>query len=459
MTVCNMSIEAGARAGMIAPDDTTFEYLDGPARARPRARPGTRPSRSGARSPTDAGAAFDREVRARRRRASRRRSPGAPTPGMVAPVTGRVPDAGRRRADDAERVARPRVHGPAAAASRSRASPIDVVFIGSLHQRAPRPTCARPPRSSRGRQVAAGVRAMVVPGSQQVKQQAEAEGLDRVFRAAGFEWRERRLLDVPGHERRRPRSRASAAPRPATATSRAARARAAAPTWSARHGRRRRRRRPLYVDVARAGEGSLMDAFTRLDGRVVARSTGTTSTPTRSSPSSSSSASSAPGFGEFLFCGLALRADGSPHPDFVLNRPEYAGAPVLVTGRNFGCGSSREHAPWALQDYGFRAVIAPSFADIFRNNCTQERLAAGAAAGRRGRTTSSARRRAARRDGDGRPRARGGQTLPDGHESRSPSTRSPGELPAQRLGRHRPDLAPGGRDRRLRARGPSGTSP
>jgi 3-isopropylmalate/(R)-2-methylmalate dehydratase small subunit len=70
------------------------------------------------------------------------------------------------------------------------------------------------------------------------------------------------------------------------------------------------------------------------------------------------------GFGPFLFYDWA-RND----PDFVLNRPEHRGATVLVTGPNFGCGSSREHAPWSLQDAGFRAIVAPSFADIFRNNC------------------------------------------------------------------------------------------
>jgi 3-isopropylmalate/(R)-2-methylmalate dehydratase small subunit len=71
------------------------------------------------------------------------------------------------------------------------------------------------------------------------------------------------------------------------------------------------------------------------------------------------------GFGEFLFWDWR-GADG-----FELDRPAYAGAEILVTGRNFGCGSSREHAPWALQDFGFRAVVAPSFADIFRTNCTK----------------------------------------------------------------------------------------
>jgi 3-isopropylmalate/(R)-2-methylmalate dehydratase small subunit len=75
------------------------------------------------------------------------------------------------------------------------------------------------------------------------------------------------------------------------------------------------------------------------------------------------------GFGEFLFHDWAHLEDGSLDPSFELNRPEYRGATVLIAGPNFGSGSSREHAPWALQDYGFSAVIAPSFADIFRANC------------------------------------------------------------------------------------------
>jgi len=75
------------------------------------------------------------------------------------------------------------------------------------------------------------------------------------------------------------------------------------------------------------------------------------------------------GFGQFLFFDWRYTPDGKPNPDFVLNHPPYAGASILVAGKNFGCGSSREHAPWALADYGIRAIIAPSFADIFANNC------------------------------------------------------------------------------------------
>ena len=104
------------------------------------------------------------------------------------------------------------------------------------------------------------------------------------------------------------------------------------------------------------------------------------------------------GFGQFLFCDWRFLPDGSLDPAFELNRPEAKGATILLARRNFGCGSSREHAPWALADSGVRAVIAPTFADIFFNNCFQngmlpvrltesevdelfKRVAAGVAAG------------------------------------------------------------------------------
>ena len=75
------------------------------------------------------------------------------------------------------------------------------------------------------------------------------------------------------------------------------------------------------------------------------------------------------GYGDFLFFDWRFRPDGTPNPDFELNAPRYAGASILLAKDNFGCGSSREHAPWALSDYGIRCVLAPSFADIFYNNC------------------------------------------------------------------------------------------
>lgn len=82
------------------------------------------------------------------------------------------------------------------------------------------------------------------------------------------------------------------------------------------------------------------------------------------------------GYGEFLFYDWRFSPDGTPEPDFVLNDAAYSGSSVLLAGHNFGCGSSREHAPWSLLDYGFRAVIASSFADIFYNNSLKNGLLA-----------------------------------------------------------------------------------
>src|ERR1700709_2233029 len=78
------------------------------------------------------------------------------------------------------------------------------------------------------------------------------------------------------------------------------------------------------------------------------------------------------GFGKFLFFDWRYLGEGkTPNPEFELNAPRYQEAAILLAGKNFGCGSSREHAPWALEDYGFRALVAPSFADIFYSNCTK----------------------------------------------------------------------------------------
>ena len=80
------------------------------------------------------------------------------------------------------------------------------------------------------------------------------------------------------------------------------------------------------------------------------------------------------GFGQFLFYDWRFLPNGETNPDFPLNDPRYRAASILIAGKNFGCGSSREHAPWALADYGFSAIIAPSFADIFANNCMKNGL-------------------------------------------------------------------------------------
>ena len=147
-------------------------------------------------------------------------------------------------------------------------------------------------------------------------------------------------------------------------------------------------------------------------------------------------------------------ASRRPNPDFVLNQPRYQGASILLARKNFGCGSSREHAPWALEQYGFRALIAPSYADIFFNNCFKNGLLpivlpehAGGRAVRRGRGLP-------RLPADRSTCERQVVVKPDGSELAFDVAAVPQVLPAQRLRRHRPDAAPRRQDPRLRGRAP-----
>jgi 3-isopropylmalate/(R)-2-methylmalate dehydratase large subunit len=188
MTVCNMSIEAGARAGLIAPDETTFDYLEG----RPRSPKGAEWKRAVEywRSlPSDAGAVYDREVILRAEAIAPQVTWGT-SPEAVAPITGRVPNPADEK-DDARRRSMEQALAymgltPGTALADVK---IDRVFIGSCTNARIEDLRAAA-AVVRGRKVAPTVRAMVVPGSGLVKAQAEREGLDRVFTVAGFEWRE-----------------------------------------------------------------------------------------------------------------------------------------------------------------------------------------------------------------------------------------------------------------------------
>jgi 3-isopropylmalate dehydratase/3-isopropylmalate/(R)-2-methylmalate dehydratase small subunit len=116
-----------------------------------------------------------------------------------------------------------------------------------------------------------------------------------------------------------------------------------------------------------------MQAFTRLDGRAAPLSLANIDTD-QIIPKQFLKTVERDGLAKGLFYDLRFDGEGRERPDFVLNRPEYKGAGVLVAGDNFGCGSSREHAPWALMDFGVRCVISTSFADIFYSNCFQNGL-------------------------------------------------------------------------------------
>ncbi len=154
------------------------------------------------------------------------------------------------------------------------------------------------------------------------------------------------------------------------------------------------------------------------------------------------------GLGVGLFAEMRFNEDGSENPDFVLNKPAYRKAQILVAGDNFGCGSSREHAPWALLDFGIRCVISTSFADIFYNNCFKngilpvtvspedlEKLMDDASRG----ANATAHRRP-RGQGDPRAGRRRDQVRP---------RRVQAPLPAQRPRRHRPDHGEGAGHRQL----------
>jgi len=188
MTVCNMSIEGGARAGMIAPDETTFEFLRGRERV-PRGADWNAEVERWSELASDAGAEYDEQVVIRAAELEPQVSWGT-TPGMVAPVSGRVPDLPPAERED-ERAAAERALEYMALEPGTPITEIELdrVFLGSC-------TNGRIEdlRSAamvvEGRKVHSRIRAMVVPGSTEVKARAEEEGLDRIFREAGFEWRE-----------------------------------------------------------------------------------------------------------------------------------------------------------------------------------------------------------------------------------------------------------------------------
>ena len=192
------------------------------------------------------------------------------------------------------------------------------------------------------------------------------------------------------------------------------------------------------------------------------RWTARTSTPTRSSPSSSSSRSARPASGRTCSTRGATWTPASPgqdpqqrkpNPDFVLNQPRYQGASILLARKNFGCGSSREHAPWALDQYGFRSVIAPSFADIFFNNCFKNGLLPIVLRESQVSALFDEVAGLPRLPAHHRPGAPGrGQAARRGDRLRGAAVSQ--VLPAQRLRRHRPDPAPGRQDQGLRSPAP-----
>lgn len=419
MSICNMSIEAGARAGMVAPDDVTFQYLKGrPLAPRVDSVEWKKAVRYWSSLKTDDGAIFDKEVFINAREIVPTVSWGT-SPQDVVPITGVVPDPERfptqTKRDSARRALE---YMGLTAGTRMEDIELDKIFIGSCTNARIEDLRAAA-RILRGRKIAKNLkRAMVVPGSGLVKKQAEAEGLDKIFLDAGFEWREAGCSMCLGMnpDILSPRERC------ASTSNRNFEGRQGA-------GGRTHLMSPAMAAAA-AVAGRLMDLRRLTDREVISPDSASKlvvhseifetemeaeaeanddsdrlfdvpgDTQLHQTPKTSASLPkfttmkgiAAPfersnidtdaiipkqflktikrtGLGSALFYALRYDNEGSEKPDFVLNVEPYRHAKILVvTGANFGCGSSREHAPWALLDFGILCVIAPSYADIFFNN-------------------------------------------------------------------------------------------
>ncbi len=361
MTLCNMSIEGGARAGLVAPDETTFDYVHGRDHA-PEGEAWEAALAYWRTLPTDEGATFDKEVVLDAATIAPHVTWGT-NPAQVAPITGIVPDPDAM-ADAGDREAAQRalaymgLEGRDAAAGDQRRHRLP----GQLHQLAHRglPGRRRGARGTdRARRVARPGRARLAPGEGTGRGRGARQGLRgrrlRVARAG--------LFHVPGHEPRQ------AGRRRALRLDLEPQLRGPpGPRWAhpprLPRGRRRHRGRG---DLRHTGGPGLMEPVVIVTGRAVPLDRTDVDTD-QIIPSDWLKRVERTGFGAGLF------SEWRDDRDFVLNDPEFVGATILVAGHNFGTGSSREHAVWALMDYGFQAVVSSRFADIFRNNCTKQGL-------------------------------------------------------------------------------------
>ena len=426
MSISNMAIEAGARAGIIAPDETTYEYLKG----RPMCPTGEEWEKAVAywnSLRSDEGASYDKEIIIDAKDIAPTITWGT-SPQDVAPITGNVPMIGAEGNNAARQAAITRAleYIGLEEGQALEGVPVEKVFIGSCTNGRIE-DIRNVAAVAMGRKVADGVHAMVVPGSGLVKKQAEEEGLDKILIEAGFDWREPgcSMCLAMNPDKLKPQERC------ASTSNR---------NFEGRQGNggRTHLMSPAMAAVA-AVSGKLSDvrkfpflgdpsADPRQKDSVKSRvfdteqyvSPGAVISPrapyleTQTAGSDSTQPEGLPKFNtltgvaapldiqnidtdmiipkEFLktikrsglgFAAFAeLRYENpeevatigeevaKPRGDFVLNKDGYKGATkILIAGDNFGCGSSREHAPWSINDMGIRCIISTSFADIFYNNC------------------------------------------------------------------------------------------
>lgn len=408
MTMCNMAIEGGARAGMVAPDSKTFEYLKG----RPMCPSGAaweNALKYWKTLPSDPGAKYDKEVNIKAEDIAPTVTWGT-SPQDTSSITGFVPDPAEAK-DPARSISMKRSLEYMGLAPKTALDglKVDKVFIGSCTNG--RIEDIRVVASvAKGRKVASHVNAIVVPGSGLVKAQAESEGLDAILEDAGFEWREPgcSMCLAMNPDKLEPGERcASTSNRNfegrqgnggRTHLVSPAMAAAAAVTGSLTDVRKLQLadipapKDTIFADLIAAmekksaapvkvkssakaistGKVSMSDPskqFTNLKGVAAAMKIQNIDTD-MIIPKQFLKTIKRSGLGVSAFYELRYDAStGAERPDFILNKDGYRTSSILVTGDNFGCGSSREHAPWALRDFGIRSIISTSFADIFYSNC------------------------------------------------------------------------------------------
>ena len=420
MSICNMSIEGGARAGMVAPDEVTFEYLKGrPLAPAYDSDEWHQAVKYWASLKSDPDAKYDIDVFIDAKDIVPTVTWGT-SPEDVIPITGCVPDPETFETEAKKATGRRMLEYMGLAAGTPMEDiVVDKIFIGSCTNSRIEDMRAAA-QVVRGKKIAANIkRALVVPGSGLVKSQAEAEGLDKIFTEAGFEWREAGCSMCLGmnpdilapQERcastsnRNFEGRQGAGGRthlmsPVMAAAAAivgklADVRKLAQYSGSPHikasvnpagkphvdervreddaekemiGDQPEDNEP-HTNTSTPHNGSLgLPPFTVLKGIAAPLDMSNVDTDAII-PKQFLKTIKRTGLGVALFHGLRYNADGSDNPNFVLNKELYKGAKILVcTGPNFGCGSSREHAPWALLDFGIKCVIAESYADIFFNN-------------------------------------------------------------------------------------------
>jgi len=389
MTICNMSIEAGARAGMIAPDEVTFDYLRGKPMA-PKGEKWDKAVEYWRTLPSDPGAVYDSEVTIKAEDIAPMITWGT-SPEDVIPVTGTVPDPKSEKDEHkAKAIERALDYMGLEAGVKIEDVHVDKVFIGSCTNGRIEDLRAAA-MVAKGNKVASNIKnAMIVPGSGLVKKQAEEEGLDKVFTEAGFDWREPgcSMCLAMNADRLEPGERcASTSNRNFEGRQgRGGRTHLVSPAMAAaaaitgrladvrKLGQRSYSTRPRLRNLGaqRRGFRSMakvsFEPFVRVDGSAAPLEMRNVDTD-MIIPKQFLKTIKRSGLGVHCFDELRYDEQGKEREDFVLNRKEYKGSPILVTGENFGCGSSREHAPWALLDMGFKCIISTSFADIFFNNC------------------------------------------------------------------------------------------